>query len=615
MERPLLIYDGDCGFCRFWVETWKVSLGDRVDFAPSQEVASQFPQIPPEKFAEAVQLVLPDGRTFAGAEAVFRALALVPGKGWMLWLYEYLAGFALLIEWCYRIIARHRNFFLKVTRLAWGRHPGPPSYHLTRWLFVRLLGLVYFLAFLSLWIQVGGLIGADGILPARGFLGAVTKELGYARYHLVPTLAWIDPSDAFLKFLCGAGTLLAVPLVLGFAEGPLLAVLWIFYLSLVSVGQDFLEFQWDILLLEAGFLAIFFAPWRVLNPHWRGSGNSNPSLGLLWLLRWLLFRLVFLSGAVKLLSHDPTWRNLTALNYHYWTQPLPTPVAWYAAQLPGWFQKLSVVGVFVIELGAPFLMFLPRRVRFLGAALIAYLQVLIALTGNYAFFNLLTLALVVVLLDDRCLERFLPATLVARLATPPAPRRPGALREVGLTALAAVILAVSGADLLRTFGSPDSLPRPVWEAVAWFEPFHIANGYGLFAVMTTSRPEIIIEGSSDGQTWLAYEFKYKPGDVGRRPPWVEPHQPRLDWQMWFAALGSYRNNRWFVNLMVRLLEGSPPVMALLAKNPFPGQPPRYIRAVVYDYRFTTFSTRRATGDWWSRQFKGLYFPVASLKSQ
>ena len=629
-DRPLLVYDGDCTFCRFWIDDWKSLTGDCVAYAPFQEVASQFPEIPPENFRKSVQLITPDHRVWGGAEAVFRTLAYAPGRQWMLWFYENVPGVAPISEACYRAVAAHRSFFYKPTRLLWGKRFVRPSYLLTRWLFLRWLGLVYLIAFLSLWSQLPGLVGQHGILPAAKFLDALRQGFGSERYWLFPTLAWLDSSDTFLRFLAGGGAFFSLLIALGIATAPSLIAAWLLYLSVVSVGGDFMSFQWDVLLLEAGFLSIFFAPWRLFAPPWRKSpsrepasqelggatqGNRGveapPSSTILWLLRWLLFRFIFLSGSVKLLSGDPTWRNLTALKFHYYTQPLPTPLAWYANQLPDWFQKLSVLFMFGVELAVPFFIFAPR-LRFAAAALVASLQVLIGLTGNYTFFNLLTLGLCLLLLDDALLSRFLPHFLAARVGEASAARRPRGRRYV-TAAVALVILPASVAQMAGRFWGGTVLPPPAIRLLNWLSPFHIVNGYGLFAVMTTSRLEIVVEGSMDGTTWSDYEFKYKPGDVRRPPPWVEPHQPRLDWQMWFAALGNYQENRWFVNFMVRLLEGSPAVLGLLQKNPFPTGPPRYIRALVYDYHFTDFATRRATGNWWRREFKGSYFPVASLR--
>jgi predicted DCC family thiol-disulfide oxidoreductase YuxK len=614
--RPLLLFDGDCGFCRYWVARWQARARDRVDFAPAQQEASRFPQITEEAWKRSVQLVTPEGAVYSGAEAVFRILAYAPGLHWMLAVYRYLPGARLITEAAYRLVADHREFFLKLTRLFWGRDPEPSSYVLSRWVFLRLLGLVYVIGFLSLRVQVAGLIGANGILPAGDFLQAVQREYGSAGYRLVPTLAWISSSDTALKLLCSVGALAGLLVMLGIVTGPALALAWLFYLSLVMVGQDFLSFQWDALLLEAGFLTIFLAPWRLFEPPWRSSA-CFVSTTVLWLERWLLFRLMFLSGAVKLLSGDSTWRNLTALNYHYWTQPLPTPAAWYAAQLPAWFQKMSVVGVFVMELGVPFLIFTPQRFRRLGAGLIVGFQLLIALTGNYCFFNLLTIVLCVLLLDDSFLSRWLPARLVERLVEGTRARGRVAhfawAGRVLRAALALVILTISGSEMLEDFQQGSMVPGFARQLVDWQSHFNLANSYGLFRVMTTSRIEIVVEGSNDGQTWQAYEFKYKPGDLARRPPWVAPYQPRLDWQMWFAALGTYEQNQWFSNLMIRLMQGSPEVNALLENNPFPNGPPLHIRAAAYDYQFTDFNTRRATGDWWRRERKELYFPEVSLR--
>lgn len=620
VSKPLLIFDGDCGFCRFFVEYWRQLTGDRADYAPFQTAAQDFPGIPLSHFQRSVQLIEPPETVSSAAEAAFRLMALVPGYGWLLWLYRRVPGFAPLSEAAYRLAAAHRQFFDRFRLLFWGRKLDPPSHFLTRAVFLRLLGVVYLAAFASLWPQIGGLIGAHGILPAQTYLNAIAHMMGPERYHLIPTLAWWGASDGFLKFLAGGGTVLSILLILDIAPGPVLLLLWLFYLSLVSVGQDFMSFQWDILLLEAGFLAIFLAPWNRLRPHWKrldsDASACSPSNVIVWLLRWLLFRLVFLSGCVKLLSHDPTWRNLTALDYHYETQPLPTPVAWYAYQLPGWFQKASTAGVFFFELAVPFLIFCPRRLRLAGCALLVFFQLLIAITGNYAYFNLLAIALCLALLDDQFLRRVLPRAVISRALFPVIRRGSSALRARCLTVLAAVVLFGSTALFAAAIFGPRDVPRSALDATTeWLEPFHIVNSYGLFAVMTTERTEIIIQGSNDGIHWQDYEFKYKPGPLDRRPGWVAPYQPRLDWQMWFAALSNYQSTPWFVNLMIRILQGSPQVLGLLGRNPFPNAPPRYVRAVAYDYTFTNFAERRATGDWWQRREEGLYFPVAGFRAR
>ncbi len=318
---------------------------------------------------------------------------------------------------------------------------------------------------------------------------------------------------------------------------------------------------------------------------------------------------------MKLASGDPNWRNLMALTFHYQTQPLPTWLGWYASQLPLWFQKFSCATTFVIELGTPFLIFAPRQLRFAGSAAIATLQILILLTGNYTFFNFLTLALCLLLLDDFAVQKILPQKFTRHFSVNPEPAIVNQFRrwpKAVIIPIAAVFAVVSLSQVASLFG-----PRfGLWVPAAIFErefgSLRTINGYGLFAVMTTKREEIVIEGSNDGVNWRPYEFKYKPGDVNRCPRFVEPFQPRLDWQMWFAALGTAQQNPWFGNFCERLLQGSPAVLALLEKNPFPDQPPRYIRAELYDYHFTNFAERRVTGAWWKRKLAGEYMPPISL---
>ncbi|HEV3256964.1 MAG TPA: lipase maturation factor family protein [Gemmataceae bacterium] len=487
-----------------------------------------------------------------------------------------------------------------------------PGFLLSRWLFLRLLGVVYLAAFLSLWVQVDGLIGSRGILPVGEYLTAVEQVTGPQRFYLAPTLCWLDASDPFLHELCAGGVVLSGLLILGVAPAPVLFLLWVIYLSLNVAGQVFLIYQWDALLLETGFLAVFLAPPQL----WPRLGHeAPPSRVVLWLFRWLLFRLVFGSGVVKLLSGDPTWGNLTALRYHYETQPLPAWTSWYMHQLPGWFQGLSVLLTFVAELVVPVGIFGPRRWRYAACAGIVGLQVLIAATGNYGFFNLLTVVLCVPLLEDG----FFPARWRARLAADEesavASRRrawPGWL----LAPLAAGILILSVMPYLHQRGLVARWPAWLAQTYRAAAAFSSVNSYGLFAVMTTQRHEIVVEGSDDGRTWLAYEFKWKPGDVNRRPGFTGLHMPRLDWQMWFAALTrDCRESPWFIAFLGRLLEGSPEVLALLDKNPFPDRPPRYIRAVRYDYHFTGAAWRAEPGAWWRRRPLRLYCPIVSRRDQ
>jgi len=615
--KPLVIYDGDCRFCCFWIKRWQRATGERVDYLPFQDptLTERFPELSRQEFETAVHLIETDGTVSSGAEAAFGALAHSPNRHWYHDWYEHSTGFARISESAYRFIADHRGIFSKLTRLAWGRQIDPPEYHLVRWLFLRSLGIIYLFAFLSLWSQIRGLVGANGILPAKltmDFIraGSATAGIGLNRYHLFPTLCWFNTSDSFLSVQCAAGTVLALGLIIGVAPAACLFLMWLLYLSLSVIGSEFLGFQWDALLLETGFLAIFFAPLQFLPRLFRAP---PPSPWVLWMLRWLLFRLMFESGCVKLLSGDPTWGNLTALNVHYETQPLPTWIAWYAHQLPHWAHKTSTALMFGIELFVPFLIFLPRRPRQAACVSLVVFQGIIFFTGNYCFFNLLTIALCLLLLEDSALRRFLPARWRDFASPGPPANSAKFLRwPIQLTVpLFCVVIGISLIQFAFMFHFRLPWPQAMVAGYEWLAPLRSFNSYGLFAVMTTTRHEIIVQGSQDGTIWFDYEFKYKPGNVERRPRFVAPHQPRLDWQMWFAALGNYQQNRWFVNFCIRLLQGAPEVMDLLARNPFPNAPPQYIRAVVYEYHFTDFATRQKTGAWWRRELKGLYLPPVS----
>lgn len=585
----MMIYDGDCHFCRHWIERWKEDAGEHIAFVPWQQVASRFPDIPQNAFENAVQWVGADGRVMSGADAVFRMIEASPyAPRWMRWLWHF-PGVKTIVRWSYRVIAKHRGIFSFLTKLLWGSNPKRPTYRLAHWLLLRMIALVYFIAFLSLAFQLRGLIGARGVLPAGEFLELVKSRFGDDAYWLAPTLCWLNSSDGFMLGLCIAGAAISLAVMLGAWPTAGFVALWALYLSLTVASQVFLSFQWDVLLLETGLLAIFL--------------QKYPRLGRLLIL-WLLFRLTFESGVVKLTSGDPTWHDLTALSYHYETQPLPLVTAWYAHQSPLWFKQFSCAMMFACELIAPFAVFGPKLVRRAGAAAMIGLQLLIAGTGNYTFFNLLTIALCLPLLDD---DVWPAAWTKNKAQLHDAPRWIFA-------PFAATYVAITGMQLAVMLDMVHSPPKLLLDLQRKASPFRSMNSYGLFAVMTTSRPEIVIEGSDDDITWQDYEFRWKPGDLHQAPRLAAPHQPRLDWQMWFAALGNYQENPWFMHLLGRLLEGSPYVLDLFARNPFPDKPPRYVRAVVYDYHFTNSTEKRADEVWWKRERKGLYCPVVTLNS-
>ena len=453
------------------------------------------------------------------------------------------------------------------------------AFELTEGLFLRLLGLTYLCAFGSLWPQILGLTGSHGIAPAVNLMTAMRGQLGARAFFYAPSLFGLNASDTALTLFCGLGCVCGMLLLAGLFSRWMAAACFVLYLSIVSVGQPFTSFQWDALLLEAGFLALFAgAPW------------------LVWAYRLLLFRLMFESGLVKLTSGDPNWRNLHALRFHFMTQPLPNPIAYYVYHAPNWMLDSLTAVTLAIELLAPFLLFFPRKLRIAGVIALILLQVTILLTGNYAFFNLLALALCLWGLDD---TTFAPLGRLLRRRFPPSniPKSKSLLN--GMNGCVAV-MSVLG--LLQLIG----------HAPIFIQPFEIVNGYGLFAVMTTSRPEIVVEGSEDRTNWKEYSFRYKPGNLHRGLPLVAPYQPRLDWQMWFAALGRYESNSWVGSLMYRLLLGDASVTALLNPAPFP-KPPRYMRALVYEYDFTTPAERSRSGAIWQRRLLGTWFGPVALK--
>src|SRR5438132_5631622 len=425
--KPLMIWDGDCHFCKRWIERWREITAGNVDYATYQEAAARFPEIPVEQLKRAVAFIEPDGEAFFAAEAVYRSLRYRSSRKWLTWSYDHVPGFAAISETAYKFIAHNRSPGSTVTRLLWGNDVRPPTYFWARRWFLRMHGLIYLIAFVSLWVQVDGLVGSNGMSPVSQFLPAVRQQVGSDAYFLLPTLCWFDSSNTFLHFLCGGGVVLSLLLIFGVAPAVSLALLFIFYLSLTIGGQVFFNFQWDVLLLEAGFLSIFLAPWRLWPRDllWRPgpaipttattSATASPvSRAGLFLLKFLLFKLMLMSGVVKLTSGDDSWgwvnhsfhwSALTALDYHYWSQPLPTVFGWWADKSPEWFKHFSVAFCLAVEIIVPFFIWAPRRPRLIAAGLLIFLQLAIAITGNYCFFNLLTIALCLLLVDDASLKR------------------------------------------------------------------------------------------------------------------------------------------------------------------------------------------------------------------
>jgi lipase maturation factor 1 len=458
------------------------------------------------------------------------------------------------------------------------------SYTLAHWIFPKLLGLVYLVAFLSLGRQVEGLFSTRGISPIGNFVSAAKKAYGSRTFRYFPSIFLIRSSDAFIRFAITAGITLSLLLISGIHPVLSLILLYVLYLSFTAVGQDFLSFQWDALLLETGFTAIFF----LLAPPGPYSALA---------MQFFFFRFMFSSGTVKLTSKDPNWRNLMAMSYHYESQPLPNRVAWYAHQLPLPLQKLSTLGTFIFENGVPLLAFGPPPVKLACFLLSLFFQTLITATGSYGFFNILAVVLAVPLLEDRYLQWLAPFVR----SLPSYPHWVGIAAEIVL----GIVIILNALHLLFLFRRP----YPVARLFALLSPFEISNSYGLFAVMTTRRYEFVLEGSDDHENWRAYEFRWKPGKPEKPPRQAAPHQPRLDWQMWFAALHPEFVDPWLKMLVVRLLQEAPEALSLLEKNPFPAGAPKYVRLVLYLYTFTDRKTRRESGRWWNRTLVEEYPPM------
>ncbi|HXY15305.1 MAG TPA: lipase maturation factor family protein [Terriglobales bacterium] len=501
-----------------------------------------------------------------------------------------------------------------------------------RWLFLRALGLIYFSAFYSLIFQIRGLIGPDGILPANSYLEAVARAFGhFSRYWYAPTLVWFSASSHFLVALCGIGMAASVLLVLNLWPRGMLLIALLCFLSFVSAAQDFSSYQSDGMLLEAGFISLFFAP-----PGFRPglAETHSPSRASLFLLIWEWFRIYFESGVVKIVSGDQEWRHLTAMDEYYQNGPLPTWIGWYAQHLPHRFHAATAFATLALELGLVWLVFMPRFWRIALFFIVTLWQIPVILTANYTFLNYLVLVLGVLILDDRFLVHIKFPFSYFRLghaapdtALPPPPSNPsrssataepqGVIEQpaaqhlysrLKLIASALVLTWVfyaTTAELVWIFGR---VPLPTSPVIA-LEPFRIANQYGLFAVMTRGRYEIEFQGSDDGHNWIAYPFRYKPQALNVPPGIYAPYQPRFDWNLWFASLGSWREYSIVPNTEVRLLENDKDVLSLFAGDPFPNAPPRQVRAVLWQYWFTSLEQKRATGDWWRREFLGVYAPT------
>jgi len=543
-------------------------------------------------------------------------------------------------------MVEHR--FGNILQRLFDPHCGAHNRLVTRWIFLRALAAIYFSAFYSLLFQIKGLIGPEGVLPAHLYLDAVSRTLaGVTRYWYAPSLFWLSTSSQMLMAVVWVGLIASIAAFLNLWPRLSFLVCFICYLSFVAVAGEFSGYQSDGMLLEAGFIVLFFVPPGLL-PGW--GANCPPSRASLFLLQWEWFRIYFESGMVKLLSGDPQWRHLTAMEQYYQNGPLPTWIGWYVQHLPRWFQIATAGGTLVLELGLVFMLFFPRRVRLICFLIVTPWEIGVILTANYTFLNYLVLSLGFLLLDDNSLVQMIPGrfkppaapdpqdnipideqplTILSTSRTEYAPdipnesnisnthrtRMPRFTVILGRLSLAFTILMLTwiGYDTTAEMISLPfrGVPLPTTPITA-LEPLRIANQYGLFAVMTKGRYEIEFQGSDDGEDWTPYLFRYKPQALDVAPAIYAPYQPRFDWNLWFASLGNWQQNDIVPLTEEHLLKGDADVLSLFKNDPFAQDPPRYVRAVLWQYWFTSMAEKKHTGNWWRRQFLGVYAPELTL---
>jgi hypothetical protein len=499
-----------------------------------------------------------------------------------------------------QLTAAEDRAWLQGMRVGWFQKSGA-TYRLTSFVYLRALGAIYCVAFLILHNQMLPLFGSHGLLPADLFVENLHR---YSSFWRLPGLFWFGTSDATLSTAADVGLGLSLLVLCGVENAFVMIALWALYLSFVHVGQVFYGYGWETLLLEAGFLGIFLCPCTRVLPL---SDPTPPPLAVVFMLRWLLFRLMLGAGLIKLRG-DPCWRDLTCLAYHYETQPVPHPLSWLLHQAPMWFHRVGTLFNHVVELIAPAFLLGRRRVRHVAAGLMVAFQVMLILSGNLSFLNWLTIAIALASFDDESLRRLLPRRLATRAERLESVQRPSLARNWVVGALSVLVLVLSISPVANMLSPHQRMNTS-------FEPLHLVNSYGAFGSVGKTRDEVILEGTMDprpgpNSSWRAYEFKCKPGDVRRRPCWITPYHYRLDWQMWFAALSDYEHEPFLVHLIYKLLHDDRGVQSLMANRPFPKQPPRYIRAERYRYHFTRLGS--FNGAYWRRERIAAYLPPLSL---
>jgi hypothetical protein len=465
------------------------------------------------------------------------------------------------------------------------------GYWLTRLLLERGIGVICLIAFLTALNQFKPLLGEHGLLPVPLFVKQVP-------FRESPSLFFFLPRD--FAFTAGAwlGIVLSCLVISGLAAryswlaAGVWAAIYLLYLSFVNVGQTFYGFGWESILLEACFFAMFL-----------GGANLVPQRIPIWIFRWLLFRIMFGAGLIKLRG-DPCWRNLTCLNYYYETQPMPNPLSWYFHWAPHWFGKGGVLFNHFSELIVPFAYFLPQPFAGIAGIITVVFQLSIIASGNLSWLNWMTLFLAFSLFDAQFFSGLISTHAPAMHAPPPL--------------IGWLHYAIGGAVVLMSVPVVINMLSARQVMNSSFNTFHLVGTYGAFGSITRPRYEVIVEGTDEAvllpsTLWREYQFKGKPGALDYRPPQIAPYHLRLDWLMWFAAMSDYQDYPWFVNFVAKLLEGDPEVLGLLRQNPFPQHPPRHVRAMLYEYHFTTPDEHRRTGNWWKRTLTRPYFPAVSLE--
>ena len=479
---------------------------------------------------------------------------------------------------------------------------GGNDYRLTRFVILRLLGFVYAVAFLVAANQLVPLIGEHGLTPATHFLHRVQAAAGSSTAGMLtlPTLFWFGNSDHAMTLVAWTGVALSLVVLAGYANAIMLALLWAMYMSIVHVGQIWYGYGWETQLLETGFLSIFLCP--LLDP--RPFPRQAPPILVLWLFRWLGFRIMIGAGLIKLRG-DSCWRDLTCMYYHYETQPIPSPISRYLHFAPHWFHNVETAWNHFIELVVPWFSFGSRLARHIAGILLISFQILLIISGNLSFLNYVTIIPFLACLDDSFWRRLLPAAIVRRCQQVPADLELSKLRHGVAIALTALVAWLSMAPITNLVSN-----RQVMNTS--FDPLDLVNSYGAFGVVGRERDEIIFEGTDDtvigaDTKWNEYEFKAKPGNPDRAPPFIAPYQPRIDWQIWFAAMASPADYPWTFHFVWKLLHNDAGTLSLLANNPFPNAPPRYIRARLYRYRFAPLGSNSR----WTREPIGEWLPALS----